>query len=201
MLIGIGVAIGIAAGVALALLAVYIFGATGVGKARRIHRQLIDDAEREAEAVRRESQIEAREQAMTLRAEVDAELAERRQRVLKIEERVLAKEEEVEQKLVENTRREQGLADRETHLRQLQEDMKQTKLAEQAQLERIAGMTQQEAKAHLLERGEELVRHELGRRTSGCSKRRRGASRNAVPATSSRTRSNASPRVTQPRRQ
>ena len=164
VLIGIGVAIGIAAGVALALLAVYIFGATGVGKARRLHRQLIDDAEREAEAVRRESQIEAREQAMTLRAEVDAELVERRQQVLKIEERVLAKEEEVEEKLVENSRREQGLADRETHLRQLQEDMKQAKLAEQAQLERIAGMSQQEAKAHLLERGEELVRHELSRR-------------------------------------
>src|SRR5213075_3251610 len=40
----------------------------------------------------------------------------------------------------------------------------QTKLAEQAELERIAGLTLQEAKAHLLERGEELVRHDLARR-------------------------------------
>lgn len=95
MLIGIAVAIGIAAGAALALLAVQVFGATGVGKARRVRRQLIDDAEREAEAVRREAQIEAREQAVQLRAQIDAELADRRGSVLKIEERVLAKEEEL----------------------------------------------------------------------------------------------------------
>ena len=50
MLIGIGVAIGIAAGIGLALLAVQVFGATGVGKAQRIRRQLVEDAQREAEA-------------------------------------------------------------------------------------------------------------------------------------------------------
>ncbi len=164
MLIGIGVAIGIAVGALAALLAVSVFGTTGVGKARRIRRQLIEDAEREAEAVRREAQIESREQAVKLRGEIDAELNDRRQQVMKIEERVLAREEEVEQKLVEISRREQGMADRETHLRQLQEELKQAKHDEQAALERIAGMSQQEAKAHLLERGEELVRHDLSRR-------------------------------------
>ena len=164
MLIGIGVAIGIVAGIAAALLAVQVFGATGVGKARRLRRQLLEDAEREAEAVRREAQIAAREQAVVLRAEIDAELADRREAVLKIEERLLAKEEEIERKLVELSRRDQGLADREAHLRQLQEELKQSKLAEQAELERIAGLTQQEAKTHLLERGEELVRHDLARR-------------------------------------
>jgi ribonuclease Y len=164
VLIGIGVAIGIAAGVALALLAVQVFGATGVGKARRVRRQLIEDAEREAEALRRETQIEAREQAVQLRAEIDTELADRRESVLKIEERVLAKEEEIERKLVDLTRKDQGLADREIHLRQLQDELKQAKLDEQAELERIAGLTLQEAKAHLLERGEELIRHELARR-------------------------------------
>jgi ribonuclease Y len=164
VLIGIGVAIGVAAGVIVALVAVQVFGATGVGKARRMRRQLIEDAEREAEAVRREAHIEAREQAVKLRAEIDAELADRREQVIKIEERVIAKEDEIERKLVELSRKDQGLADRETHLRQLQEELKQAKVAEQAQLERIAGMTLQEAKAHLLERGEELARHDLARR-------------------------------------
>src|SRR3954468_12565802 len=164
VLIGIGVAIGIAAGVALALLAVQVFGATGVGKARRIRRQILEDAEREAEQLRREAELAAREQAVQLRAEIDAELFDRRESVLKIEERVLAKEEEIERKLVELSRRDQGLADRETHLRQLQEDLKQAKVDELHELERIAGMTQQDAKAHLLERGEELARHDLARR-------------------------------------
>src|SRR5438445_1988301 len=164
VLIGIGIAAGIAVGALLALLAVQAVGVTGVGKARRIHRQLLEDAEREAEALRREAQIEAREQAVKLRGEIDSELAERRQQVLKIEERVLAKEEDTERKLIELGRKDQGLADRETHLRQLQEELKHAKAAQQQTLESIAGMTLQEAKSHLLERGEELVRHDLARR-------------------------------------
>jgi ribonucrease Y len=164
VLIGIGLAIGIAVGVALALLAVSVFGTTGVSKARRIRDQLVGDARREAEAVRREAQIEAREQAVRLRAEIDAELADRRAQVIKIEERVLAKESEVERKLVELARRDQGLSDRETHLKQLQEELKQAKHAELAELERIAGMSQADAKSHVLERGEELARHDLARR-------------------------------------
>jgi ribonucrease Y len=162
--IGIAVAAGVAIGAALVLLAVQVFGATSVGKARRIHRQLVDDAQREAEAVRREAQIESREQAIKLRADIDAEHADRRAQVLKIEERVLAKEEDVERKLVELQRKDQGLADREVHLRQLQDELKQAKATQRAEIERVAGMTLQEAKAHLLERGEELVRHDLARR-------------------------------------
>jgi ribonuclease Y len=162
--IGIGVAIGIAVGAGLALLAVSVFGTTGVKKARYIRRQLLDDAEREAESVRREAQIEAREQAVKLRSEIDAELADRRAQVIKIEERVLAKEEEIERRLVDLARKDQGLADRETHLKQLQEELKELKQAHRSELERIAGMTEADARAHLLERGEELARHELARR-------------------------------------
>jgi ribonuclease Y len=121
--IGIGIAIGIAGGVALALLAVSVFGTTGVSKARRIRDQLLDDARRESDAVRREAQVEAREQAVRLRSEIDTELADRRAQVLKIEERVLVKELEIEKKLEELTRRDQGLADREEHIRQLQDEL------------------------------------------------------------------------------
>jgi ribonucrease Y len=164
VLIVIGVAVGALGGAILALLAVQVFGATGVGKARRIRRQLLEDAEREAEAVRREAMIEAREQAVKLRAEIDDELADRRQAVVKIEERVLAKEEEVERRLVDVSRRDQGINDRETHLRALQDELKEVKRAQQAALERVSGMTLQEAKAQLLQRGEELARHDLARR-------------------------------------
>jgi len=164
VLIAIAVAAGAVGGAILALVAVQAFGVTGVGKARRLRRQIVEDAEREAEAVRREAQIEAREQAVHLRAEIDAELAERRSAVVKIEERVLAKEEEVERRLVEVMRRDQGISDRETHLKALQEELKDVKRAQQAALERISGMTLQEAKAQVLQRGEELARHDLARR-------------------------------------
>ncbi|HVH52302.1 MAG TPA: ribonuclease Y [Gaiellaceae bacterium] len=177
VLIGIGVAIGIAAGVVLALLAVQVFGATGFGKARRLGRQIVDDAQREADTLQREAQVEAREAAVKLRADIDAELAERRQQVLKIEERLIAKEEEIERKLEELARKDQGVADREAHLKQLQEELKQTKLAQQAALERIAGMTLQDAKTLLLERGEELARHDLARRVRMLEEDARGESK------------------------
>src|SRR6478672_7428555 len=163
-MIGIGIAIGIAGGAALALLAVSVFGTTGVSKARRIRDQLLDDARRESDAVRREAQVEAREQAVRLRSEIDTELTDRRAQVLKIEERVLAKELEIEQKLEELSRRDQGLADREEHIRQLQDELKETKSLQLAELESVAALTQAEARALLLERGEEQARHELARR-------------------------------------
>jgi ribonuclease Y len=162
--LGIGIAVGIVVGAAVAAVAIAGFGATGIGKARRLRRQLLADAEREAETLRREAQIEAREQAVRLRTEIEAEVGERRNQIIKIEERVLAKESEIEAKLTEQSRREQGLADRETHLRQLQHDLKELRASELAELERISVMTTAEAKSHLLERSEELVRHDLARR-------------------------------------
>src|SRR5205823_6200960 len=74
------------------------------------------------------------------------------------------KEDEIDRKLTELSRREQGVADRETHSKQLQDELKVAKEDELKELERISGMTTNEARAHLLNRSEELVRHELARR-------------------------------------
>jgi len=126
-------------------------------------KRLLADAAREAEAVRREAHVEAREQAVRIRDEIEAEVQDRRAQILKIEERVLQKEEEIEAKLTELERRAQGLGDRETHVRALQEELKQGREAILAELERIAGMTVEEAKRQLLERSKDLVRHELAR--------------------------------------
>jgi ribonucrease Y len=121
------------------------------------------DAERSAEAIRREAQVEAREQALRLRAEVEQELEDRRAEAVKSQERAAAKEDEAGRRLVELERREQGVLDRETHLRQLQDEMKTAKDEQLRELERISGLTAEEAKRSVLERSEELVRHDLAR--------------------------------------
>src|SRR6266540_2301270 len=59
--------------------------------------------------------------------------------------------------------REQGLSDRETHVKELQEELKQARDGELAELERVSGMTLEEAKRYVLDRSEELIRHELAR--------------------------------------
>jgi ribonuclease Y len=130
-----------------------LFGGTSVSEARK-----------EAETIKREAKIEAREEAVRVRGEVEREVVEQRARITKIEERVLAREDEVELRQKELTRREQGIADREVHVRELQDDLKEAKQRELAELERVAGMTVNEAKARLLEQSEELVRHDLARR-------------------------------------
>src|SRR5438094_3143990 len=164
MFVVIGILIGLVAGAALAFIALYALAGSRLAAARRTRQLLLTEARREAEAMRREAQIEAREQSVKLRADIEQEVSERRAETLKIEERVLAKEEEIDRKLTELTRREQGVADREIHSKQLQEELKEAKEAESKELERISGMTTNEAKTHLLNRSEELIRHELARR-------------------------------------
>jgi ribonucrease Y len=164
MFVVIGILIGLAAGAALAFIALYALTGSRLAAARRTRQLLLTEARRDAEAMRREAQIEAREQSIKLRSDVEQEVSERRAEMIKIEERVLAKEEEIDRKLTELMRREQGVSDRETHSKQLQEDLKSANDAQLTELERISGMTTNEAKAHLLERSEERVRHELARR-------------------------------------
>jgi ribonuclease Y len=164
MLIVVGIVIGLVVGLVVGAVAVGRIGGSSIAAARRERKRLLDEAAREAETLRREAQIEAREEAVRLLAGIDAEVQERRAQIMKIEERVLAKEEEIEGLFVELTRREQGVADRETNAKQLQEELKQAKSLELTELERIAGMTATQAKQHLLERSEDLVRHDLARR-------------------------------------
>jgi ribonucrease Y len=175
MVFVIGILIGLAVGAGLAFLSLYAFAGSRLAAARRTRQLLVTDAKREADAMRREAQsesdalrregqIEAREASVKLRGEIEQEVAERRTEMLKLEERVLAKEEDIDTKLTELTRREQGVSDREVHTKQLQDELKEARDSQLTELERISGMTVNEAKAHLLKRSEELVRHELARR-------------------------------------
>jgi ribonucrease Y len=160
----IGILIGVALGVAVGIVA----GSRILHRRRRATAEAeieraTADAKRAAEAIRREAQVEAREEALRLRAEAERELTERRAEAIKTEERVATKEQELDRKLTELERREQGFADREAHVRRLQEELKAAKEAELLELERVAGLTATDAKRQLLERSEELVRHEMAR--------------------------------------
>jgi len=163
MLVAAGILIGLVVGGVVGAIAIRTIGASRFDKALRTRQQLLEDAEREAEAMRREARVEAREEAVKLRAGIESEVQDRRSQLARIEERVHAKEEDVERRLTEMGRREQGLADREESSKQLHQQLKEAKQRELAELERLAGMTVAEAKQHLLERSKDLIRHELAR--------------------------------------
>src|SRR5918995_4322669 len=156
----LGILVGLGLGV---LLGTRVFASRRLLAAQHEQEQRLADAQRGAEAIRREAQVEAREQALRLRAEIEQELKDRRAEIIKIEERAVTKEEEIDRRLTEFERRDQGLQDREAHLRTLQEETKQVREDQFRELERISGLTIEEAKRDVLERSEELVRHELAR--------------------------------------
>jgi ribonuclease Y len=160
----VGILIGLAVGFLGAWLVMSYLTDSKLAAARRTRGLLLDEARREADALRRESELAAKEEAVLLRAENERELEARRSEARQIEQRLRVSQGETTRLLEDVERREQGLADRETHARELQEELKATKTEELRELERISGLTMGAAKAEVLARSEELVRHELARR-------------------------------------
>ena len=160
----VGILVGLAGGFLAAWVAVSYLTDSKLAAARRTRGLLLAEARREADALRRESELAAKEEAAQLRAENERGFETRRSEMLQIEQRLRLAQEETARRLEEVERREQGLADRETHAKELQEELKATKAEEFRTLERISGLTMGDAKAEVLARSEELVRHELARR-------------------------------------
>jgi ribonuclease Y len=163
MLLVVGILIGLAAGAAGAYVVARLVLGNRLQAATEERDRLLADAERDAEAIRREAQVEARELAVRLRAEVEEEVKEKRAEIIRIEARVLEKEEDIDRKLTTFAHREQELGERESGLARLQVELEQAKDVQTRELERVSGMTTGEARAELLGRCEELVRHEMAR--------------------------------------
>jgi len=164
MLVVAGIIVGLVLGAVLLALVLKLKHSSGLGEAAHRRDELIAEARREAENLRREAEIESREQAMRFKAEAEQTLQERRGQMAKLEERVLARQDELEAKLSELLRREQGLADREIHIKELQQQLKEAKDQELQELERLSSLTVNEARSELLARSEQLIRHDLARR-------------------------------------
>jgi ribonuclease Y len=156
--------------------------ASRVQQAEEQSRTTVEAANREAETVRREAQIEAREQAVRLRAEIEGEVRDRRLQIAKVEERTARRESELDTKLTDLERREQGVVDRELHTKQLQEELKEARSASVRELERVSGLTLAEAKQQLLDRSRELVRHDLARSVRQLEEEARADSRRRARA-------------------
>ena len=163
MLLVVGILIGLAAGAAGAYVVARLVLGNRLQAATEERERVLADAERDAEAIRREAQVESRELAVRLRGEVDQEVKDKQAEIIRIEARVLEKEEEIDRKLGGLGQREQELGEREGGLARLQVELEQAKDVHTRELERISGMTTGEARAELLGRCEELVRHEMAR--------------------------------------
>ena len=130
------------------------------GNAEDKARQIIDEALKTAETKKREALLEAKEENILNKNELDKEIKERRAEAQRYERRVQQKEEQVDKKAEAIEKKEATLATREAEIDKIRVEV--SKLNEQRlqELERISGLTSEQAKDYLLKIVEEDVKHE-----------------------------------------
>ncbi|MCR4775470.1 MAG: ribonuclease Y [Saccharofermentans sp.] len=131
-----------------------------IGNAEQKAREIIDDALKTAETKKRESLLEIKEESIRTKNELEKETKERRAELSRNERRLQQKEENVDKKLETLERREQSLAAREDSLAKKKEEVNKLNEQRVRELERISGLTSEQAKEYLLKVVEEEVKHE-----------------------------------------
>ncbi len=131
-----------------------------VAQAKDVAREIVAEAQREAEAKKREAILEAKEELLRGRNDLEKEVRDRRAEVQRMEKRLLQKEEALDRKSEQIERKEEGLEQRERDLDRLREDLARLQMEERAELERLAGLSAEEAKQILLREVENEIRYE-----------------------------------------
>ena len=129
-----------------------------IGNAEDKAREIIDEAIKAADAKKREASLEVKEETIKARHDFEKETKERRAELQKYEQRVLSKEETVEKKATVLERKEQSLTAKEKNIEKAQLQELQAKHLQE--LERISGLTSDQAKEQLLSAVKEDVKHE-----------------------------------------
>ena len=134
-----------------------------IGNAEEKAREIIDEALKTAENKKRESLLEVKEESIRTKNELDKEIKERRAEAQRYERRVQQKEENIDKKADAIEKREASLAAREETLGRMKEEV--SKLNEQRvqELERISGLTSDQAKDELLRSVEDDVKVDVAR--------------------------------------
>ena len=131
-----------------------------VGKAEDKAREIIDEALKSAEAKKRETLLEAKEEALKAKNDLDKEIKDRRNEIQRMEKRVLSREENLDRKSEAVEKKEASLAKREAELDKLRSEMSELEAKRTQELERISGLTSEQAKEYLLKTVEDEVKHE-----------------------------------------
>ena len=134
-----------------------------VGNAEEKAREIIDDALKVAERSKREALLEAKEESLKTKNELEKETKERRAEPQRYERRVLAKEEALDKKSDALERREASYAAKEEKLAKQSAELSKLQEKRVQELERISGLTSEQAKDYLLKTVEDEVKHEAAR--------------------------------------
>lgn len=129
--------------------------------------QIVEDAKREADALKKEALLEAKDEIHTLRTEAEQDIRDRRNELLKQENRLLQKEENLDRKddQLDNReamleKKEGSLAQKQQHIEEMESKVDEIVRRQQAELERISSLTREEARNIILDKMENELSHE-----------------------------------------
>ena len=131
-----------------------------VGVAEERARKIVDDAAKEAEARKKEILLEAKEDSIRTKNELEREVRERRNELQKNERRLFQKEETLDKKVEALEKKEEHMNKKLEELDRQKEEAKALRERQLQELERISGLTTEDAKNHILAMVENDVKHE-----------------------------------------
>ena len=134
-----------------------------IGSAEEKSREIIDEALKVAETKKKEALLEAKEENLKAKNELDKEIKDRRAEIQRNERRVLSKEENLDKKADAMEKKEASLASKEESLRKRTAEVEELFVKEQEELEKISGLTTDQAKEYLLKSVEEDVKHDTAK--------------------------------------
>ena len=134
-----------------------------IGTAEEKSREIIDEALKVAETKKREALLEAKEESLRTKNEAEREAKERRAEIQRMERRVMNREENLDKKSEALEKKEASLAAKEEALTARKRETEELYNKELQELERISGLTSEQAKEYLLKSVEEDVKHDTAR--------------------------------------
>ena len=134
-----------------------------IGNANERAREIIDEALKVAETKKKEALLEAKEENLKAKNELEKETRERRAEIQRYERRVLSKEENLDKKAEAMERKESSLVSREDSLKKRTAEVEELFAKEQEELEKISGLTSDQAKEYLLKSVEADVKHDTAK--------------------------------------
>lgn len=131
-----------------------------ISSAEQAAEQIIQNATKEAEALKKETVLEAKDEAYKLRTEAEKDIRDRRNEVQRQERRLLQKEESLDKKLESLERKEEKVQNKEKRIEETQAQIDSIYKEQLTELERISSMTTEDARQMILSNVEQEVRHE-----------------------------------------
>lgn len=132
-----------------------------IGRAEDAVSKLIEDAQHKAEEVKKETVLEAKEEVHKLRSEFDRESKERRNELSRSERRLQQREETLDKKIDSATQKEEAVAKKLKEISKAKDEIVELRQKEIEQLERVADMSRDDAKAMLMDKVEQEARHDM----------------------------------------